>query len=92
MFTAEEADDVALFHHLIAWDKGRMKKEWYDETVWLPFENTLVPAPKNYHEHLVGRYREGYMTPRCYHPHQYPFYKPQEEFLQEAIRKAKEGK
>lgn len=60
------------------------KKEWFDETVYLPFESIKIPAPKNYHEVLVKTYHEDYMTPRMFTAeHDYPFYNKQEAaFLQ----------
>lgn len=38
-------------------------KHIFDETVWLDFENMKVPAPKKYHEYLVGQFGKEYMTP-----------------------------
>lgn len=38
------------------------KKEWFDEIVWLDFENTKMPVIKNYHEWLTTAYGD-YMTP-----------------------------
>ncbi len=35
----------------------------FDETVWLPFENILVPAPKDYDTFLRGEFGDNYMTP-----------------------------
>lgn len=36
----------------------------FDETVWLPFENIRVPAPKDYDAFLRGEFGDDYMTPR----------------------------
>lgn len=40
---------------------GLMSKEWFDEEVMLPFEDTLIPAPAKYHEILERLYGD-YMT------------------------------
>ncbi len=37
-------------------------KHYYDEIVWLDFENIKIPAPSGYHEFLMGRYGD-YMKP-----------------------------
>ena len=38
------------------------ERKWYEEVVWLPFENTMVPAPAGYDEVLKCQYGD-YMTP-----------------------------
>lgn len=43
--------------------KYRMKRDWYSETVTLPFEDIEVPVPKHYHEILTEYYGD-YMTPQ----------------------------
>ena len=39
-----------------------LQKEWGEETVDLPFEDTLLMAPKGWHEVLTWVYGD-YMTP-----------------------------
>lgn len=43
-------------------EKLNIRKEWYDETIWMPFEDMMVPVPKRYHELLTCEYGD-YMTP-----------------------------
>lgn len=38
------------------------EKKWYNETIYLPFENTQLPSPKDYHEVLTADFGD-YMTP-----------------------------
>ncbi len=38
------------------------KKQWYEETLYMPFENMLMPVPVGYHEILTKQYGD-YMTP-----------------------------
>lgn len=38
------------------------KKEWFDETILLPFENIMIPVPKEYDKVLTNCYHD-YMTP-----------------------------
>ena len=39
------------------------KKEWYDGTVYMPFEDIMMPVPEGYHFIIQKQYGE-YMTPR----------------------------
>ena len=38
-------------------------KHIFNETIWLPFENILVPVPKEYDMYLKMMYGDDYMTP-----------------------------
>ena len=42
----------------VVWDKSI-----FDETVYLPFEHLMVPAPKEYDAFLKKKYGANYMTP-----------------------------
>lgn len=44
------------------------KKEWFDEVIYLPFENIMIPAPKDYDKILTNLYGD-YMTPVNYVGH-----------------------
>lgn len=46
----------------------RYQKEWYDEAVYVPFENIEIPVPKEYDKVLTAMYKD-YMTPRIYESH-----------------------
>ena len=41
-----------------------LKRSWYEETVYLPFEGKLFPAPKRYPEYLLCYYGTDCMIPR----------------------------
>lgn len=54
-------------------------KEWFAETLTVPFENTFITVPKYYHEILTNRYGN-YMTPVMFElSHTYPFYRTEEQ-------------
>lgn len=38
-------------------------REWYNETIWLPFEDIMLPVPKEYDKVLKKLYGDSYMTP-----------------------------
>ena len=44
-------------------EKNMFQKEWWDETVMLPFEFVMVPAPAGYDARLRQEFKD-YMTPR----------------------------
>lgn len=50
-------------YHLKSLLKFRLKKEWFAETVYLPFEDTTLPAPAGYDNVLKVLYGPNYMTP-----------------------------
>ena len=39
------------------------RKEWFDETIYLPFETIELPAPKEYEKVLERRYGDDWRTP-----------------------------
>lgn len=83
LYHREESEDLALISEYIISGKYRMKKEWYDNIIYLPFENISIPAPKHYSDCLTTMYGENYMAPvknAAYHD--YPFYKDQEKILE----------
>ncbi|MBR0091909.1 MAG: LicD family protein [Lachnospiraceae bacterium] len=81
--SAEEAEDVILFFN---WkDDYRLKKAWYADTVMLPFEHLLVPAPVGYQEALAARYRNVRYIGRGGAYHDYPYYTDMEEFYKGII-------
>ena len=63
------------------------KKEWYRETIRLPFENITVPVPIDFYKVLEKAYGPNYLNPvKQWHFHNYPFYKENKRRLQEARR------
>lgn len=81
-----EADYMTNFPLWILYDKYKLKKEWYDDVVMLPFENIKIPAPAMWDEVLKAQFGD-YMTPiRGTADHNYPFYGHMEEELKKQIR------
>lgn len=44
-------------------DKWMFDKEWFNKTLWVPFENMTVPIPAGYDQILRTQYGDNYMTP-----------------------------
>lgn len=65
LYSKDEADELALFMYRP--DKERKyhyKKEWYAESVRMPFENITIPVPTGYRDILRVLYGEDYMVPQ----------------------------
>ena len=54
---------VSYVAHSRGKEKHLFRKEWFDESVMLPFEFTMIPAPVGYDARLRLEYND-YMTPR----------------------------
>lgn len=88
LYRENEGDEVAWMVSFPTNRYRRLKREWYREAVWLPFETTFIPVPIEYHKVLTMMYGD-YMTPIREVNHQYPFYKGQEKVLQEYLESMK---
>ena len=86
LYHEEEGDELALMHNWIMWGTNRRKKEWYDEVVWLPFENTTISAPAGYMEVLQKMSGPAWKIPIRASEHEYPFYAGQEKLWEEHLR------
>ncbi len=81
-----EADFVALMPFFIPYGNHRFPKELYENTIWLPFENTYVRANARYDELLRLEYGADYMQPHKRGGlHEYPVYASQERILKNII-------
>lgn len=68
-------------------EKELLRKDWYSDRIWMPFENITVPVPVGYDRILTSIYGD-YMTPvRGAAAHDYPFYKKQQEEIADRISK-----
>lgn len=79
----EDADSVCYFPQMAYMEQATLlPKEWFRETVNLPFENIEIPVPIDYEKVLEYTYGTSYMTPvRGAAAHNYPFYAGQEEYF-----------
>ncbi len=87
LYKKEDSDYMAEMIFYVEEDSYRMKKEWYESEVFLPFENGLsIPVPIGYKDILTGYYGD-YMKPsRVGADHSYPFYGNMEEELEKQVR------
>lgn len=86
-FSEEESKELTrmmpneLYHE----NRFRLKKEYYDQQVWLPFENTYLPVPSGYDEMLRRRYGDYMKLVRNCGGHDYPFFETQKKSLQAVL-------
>lgn len=66
------------------------QKEWFDEVEYVPFENIMVPIPKDYDKILRMKYGDYTVAVRGAAAHDYPFFKKQLKFLRETVKKREE--
>lgn len=84
--TADEADDVGNYVYLIEEDNYRVRKECFEEVVYMPFENMMIPVPADYDTLLTAKYGDYMQHVKAYVDHSYPFYGHMEEDLKKEIR------
>lgn len=80
MYTDEESQAVALMgDHAGPRPLDVYPKEYYSESIYMPFEYTTIPVPVGYEKILIQKYGENYMTPYLGGTnHEYPFYRKQQ--------------
>lgn len=62
----------------------KFRKEWFSQTIQVPFENIMISAPAEYDKVLRVYFGKDYMTPvQCRGGHDYPFYRKQQQFLED---------
>lgn len=85
IYTKEECEELTQAYYFITEENFILKKKWYEESILMPFENIMIPAPKGYHEILTAMYGD-YMEPvKNTQAHDYPFYKAQQKMIEDAI-------
>lgn len=91
LYHRDESDEVAILHSYINGFTNSMKLEWFQNPVWIPFENTEISVPQNYKECTRAIYGDDFMTPMIRRKgHDYPFYAKQDKILQKAMEKKKQ--
>ena len=59
----EKNEYVSLLSFIVDEQHFFRRKEWYESTLYLPFEDIMMPVPNGYHSILEKQYGD-YMTPR----------------------------
>lgn len=64
MVDADKAKRVSVLSYRYSTRRFIRKRSSYNDQVWIPFEDTLFPAPTDIHDALVCYFGEDYMTPK----------------------------
>ena len=83
MFDEEECDKVGWLSDIVCrGEHAARNKEWYKDSIRVPFENIYADIPRDYENVLRARFGPYYFECRNEGgAHDYPFYKVQKEFL-----------
>lgn len=83
IYTDEESDKLALMtDHAGPRPSDVYPKEYYSESIYMPFEYIQVPVPIGYDKILRQKYGDNYMVPYIGGTnHEYPFYNTQKRVL-----------
>lgn len=85
LYEGEQTEEVSIYQYWINTESYCLKRQWYEDIVYLPFENIEIPAPRAYDEVLTRLYGD-YMIPvQGMAEHDYPFYEHMEQELKRQI-------
>lgn len=78
----QESDRMAqIFPWGLLGNRGQ-DREYYEKFVRLPFENTTMPVPADYHRILSGKYHDYFKIHKVWSGHDYPYFEGQRKNLQ----------
>lgn len=78
----EQSDRMAqIFPWGLLGNRGQDKK-YYEKFVRLPFEDTTMPVPADYHRILSGKYHDYFKIHKGWNGHDYPYFEGQRKNLQ----------
>lgn len=86
LYDKKESEYITNYPFWILDDKYKMKKEWYDVAVKLPFENMTIAVPAEYERVLEAEYGDWKTPVRGAAAHDYPFYGNLEKQMQNWIK------
>lgn len=88
MYSGDESDYITIMPNWIDSDhQYKFPKSYYDDVVWMPFENTKVPVPVGYDFILRQKYGDYMRLVKASGSHDYPYYNKQEAVFKEVGEK-----
>ena len=85
-FSEDEAKELTqLFPFGLKNKNFRFPKEYYDNFIRLPYENTTIPVPLYYEKILHKRYRDFMKLIKCGGAHEYPYFQEQIDNLKRIL-------
>lgn len=90
MFEEDGGDYAELIYYLNVPERRRMKPEYYSESIYIPFETSTIPVPKEYDSVLRRMYGDYEKPMQWRENHDYPFYKKQQEAIERKLEQMSE--
>lgn len=86
LYQRDEGEYMTNFATWITIDGYRVKKEWYDKAIMIPFENIEIAVPEKYDAVLTAQYGDYMIPAKGTAYHDYPFYGHMESELIKQIQ------
>ncbi len=86
LYQADEAEELAELYYWADRPSLALKKDWFEETVYLPFHQMQLAVPGKYHEVLTAMYGDYMAYDKTDRYHNYPFYAKWEEQMASQLR------
>lgn len=83
IYSEKESDEVALMALYLENGGCIYPKEYYSDSIRMPFENITIPVPIGYDHILKAKYGDYMKNIRKGGSHDYPFYEKIEDYLRE---------
>lgn len=84
LYNNTSGPDITCFSSYLKYGL-RMKKEWFAESLSMPFETIFLPVPAGWQEILTAVYGDWKTPVQGGSDHDYPFWKKQEQILAECM-------
>ena len=85
-YNGEGGDMLACMPFRMMHEKACFPKAAFEETIWIPFCNTKVPAPKDYDSVLKAKYGDYHKTVKAGGGHGYPYFKEHIETMKSLLK------
>ena len=85
-YNGQDSSKLAEFANYVINPAWIMKKEWYQERLWLPFETIQIAVPRDSDAVLKCMYGDYRKIIRGGADHTYPFYKEQQQMVEERLK------
>ena len=83
LYNDDDTEEIALITEWVNHGNNKFKKEWYQECIWLPFENMKIPVPVMYDAVLKSKYGDYMRIVKSGGTHEYPAYQYYEQIFYE---------
>lgn len=78
----EESERLGQIFPWVLKGGSGVPKEYYERTVRLPFEDTTIPVPAQYHQALEAHYGPYFEIHKAWDGHDYPFFETQRRSME----------